>query len=169
MKQIAFLRAQDWEMNLRIRRTGGRVWFQPKLRVSYRPRSTVRALGRLRLALWWETITHPGGWRFFHPSRWRRRRRPQAGRRRRRSRRRSLRSSTLGKRSSAFFMPDRTRRAAVEAAPARTAAVGDAIAGIRDDAHDAGSHRRGRGKCRQGLDVGNYFGPAQPLDVPSGS
>ena len=41
-----FLRAQDWEMNLRIRRTGGRVWFQPKLRVSYRPRSTVKALGR---------------------------------------------------------------------------------------------------------------------------
>jgi len=41
-----FLRAQDWEMNLRIRRTGGRVWFQPKLRVAYRPRSTVKALSR---------------------------------------------------------------------------------------------------------------------------
>jgi succinoglycan biosynthesis protein ExoA len=41
-----FLRAQDWEMNLRIRRTGGLVWFQPKLKVSYRPRSTVRALSR---------------------------------------------------------------------------------------------------------------------------
>jgi hypothetical protein len=42
----AFLRAQDWEMNLRIRRTGGLVWFQPALRVSYRPRSRVRDLGR---------------------------------------------------------------------------------------------------------------------------
>ncbi len=41
-----FLRAQDWEMNLRIRRDGGLVWFQPKLKVSYRPRSSVRALGR---------------------------------------------------------------------------------------------------------------------------
>jgi glycosyltransferase involved in cell wall biosynthesis len=41
-----FLRAQDWEMNLRIRRTGGLVWFQPKLRVAYRPRSSVRLLSR---------------------------------------------------------------------------------------------------------------------------
>jgi succinoglycan biosynthesis protein ExoA len=41
-----FLRAQDWEMNLRIRRTGGLVWFQPAMQVSYRPRSSVRALGR---------------------------------------------------------------------------------------------------------------------------
>jgi succinoglycan biosynthesis protein ExoA len=51
-----FLRAQDWEMNLRIRRSGGLVWFQPALRVSYRPRSTVRALGR----------------QYFHYGRWRR-------------------------------------------------------------------------------------------------
>jgi glycosyltransferase involved in cell wall biosynthesis len=41
-----FLRAQDWEMNLRIRRSGGLVWFQPAMRVSYRPRSTVRRLAR---------------------------------------------------------------------------------------------------------------------------
>lgn len=41
-----FLRAQDWEMNLRIRRTGGVVWFQPALRVAYRPRSGVRTLAR---------------------------------------------------------------------------------------------------------------------------
>jgi succinoglycan biosynthesis protein ExoA len=52
----AFLRAQDWEMNLRIRRTGGLVWFQPALRVSYRPRSRVRDLGR----------------QYFHYGRWRR-------------------------------------------------------------------------------------------------
>lgn len=33
-------------MNHRIRRTGGRVWFVPELKVTYRPRSTVQALGR---------------------------------------------------------------------------------------------------------------------------
>jgi Glycosyl transferase family 2 len=52
----AFLRAQDWEMNYRIRRSGGLVWFQPRMRVSYRPRSTVRALAR----------------QYFHYGRWRR-------------------------------------------------------------------------------------------------
>jgi glycosyltransferase involved in cell wall biosynthesis len=41
-----FARAQDWEMNHRIRKTGGRVWFVPELKVTYRPRSTVRALAR---------------------------------------------------------------------------------------------------------------------------
>lgn len=39
-------RAQDWEMNLRIRETGGTVWFAPQLRVAYRPRGTVRSLAR---------------------------------------------------------------------------------------------------------------------------
>ena len=39
-------RAQDWEMNLRIRQTGGIVWFTPDMRVTYRPRPTVRALAR---------------------------------------------------------------------------------------------------------------------------
>jgi hypothetical protein len=41
-----FVRAQDWELNHRIRSTGGTVWFTPELRVTYRPRSTVRALAR---------------------------------------------------------------------------------------------------------------------------
>ncbi|MFN8097435.1 MAG: glycosyltransferase family 2 protein [Dermatophilaceae bacterium] len=41
-----FQRAQDWEMNLRIRRTGGRIWFTPDLVVTYRPRSSPRALAR---------------------------------------------------------------------------------------------------------------------------
>ena len=40
------LRAQDWELNHRIRSTGGTVWFTPDLHVSYRPRSTVSALAR---------------------------------------------------------------------------------------------------------------------------
>lgn len=39
-------RAQDWEMNLRIRETGGVVWFTPRLRVTYRPRRTIKALAR---------------------------------------------------------------------------------------------------------------------------
>jgi glycosyltransferase involved in cell wall biosynthesis len=39
-------RAQDWEMNLRIRQTGGTVWFTPTMQVEYRPRSTVGALAR---------------------------------------------------------------------------------------------------------------------------
>jgi len=41
-----FDRAQDWEMNHWIRATGGLVWFNPAMRVSYRPRSTVKALAR---------------------------------------------------------------------------------------------------------------------------
>lgn len=40
----AFVRAQDWEMNYRLRETGGLVWFSPTLSVSYRPRGTLRAL-----------------------------------------------------------------------------------------------------------------------------
>ncbi|MEU8192353.1 glycosyltransferase family 2 protein [Microbispora amethystogenes] len=51
-----FLRAQDWEMNHRIRETGGLVWFQPRMRVTYRPRPNVRALAK----------------QYFHYGRWRR-------------------------------------------------------------------------------------------------
>jgi len=42
----AYVRAQDWEMNHRIRESGGLVWFTPDMRVTYRPRSTVKALAR---------------------------------------------------------------------------------------------------------------------------
>lgn len=42
----AFTRAQDWEMNYRIRSTGGTVWFNPNLFVTYRPRSSVRSLAK---------------------------------------------------------------------------------------------------------------------------
>nr|WP_221308284.1 glycosyltransferase family 2 protein [Nocardiopsis mwathae] len=52
----AFLRAQDWEMNHRIRSTGGVVWFQPRMRVSYRPRPDAKALAK----------------QYFHYGRWRR-------------------------------------------------------------------------------------------------
>jgi hypothetical protein len=36
-----FHRAQDWELNYRIRRAGELVWFSPDLTVVYRPRSTL--------------------------------------------------------------------------------------------------------------------------------
>ncbi|HET6694386.1 MAG TPA: glycosyltransferase family 2 protein [Pedococcus sp.] len=41
-----FVRAQDWELNHRIREGGGTVWFSPRLRVAYRPRPTLPALAR---------------------------------------------------------------------------------------------------------------------------
>ncbi|MDX6224308.1 MAG: hypothetical protein QOE64_684, partial [Frankiales bacterium] len=51
-----FVRAQDWELNFRIRETGGTVWFTPDLEVGYRPRPGLRPLAR----------------QFFHTGRWRR-------------------------------------------------------------------------------------------------
>lgn len=41
-----FVRAQDWELNLRLRKAGHVVWFDPSLGVTYRPRGTWRALAR---------------------------------------------------------------------------------------------------------------------------
>jgi len=51
----SFVRAQDWEMNHRIRTRGGLIWFTPRMHVTYRPRSSVRSLGRQYL--------HYGRWR----------------------------------------------------------------------------------------------------------
>ena len=39
-------RGQDWELNRRLRATGGTVWFTPELTVVYRPRSSLRTLIR---------------------------------------------------------------------------------------------------------------------------
>ena len=39
-----YLRGEDWEMNHRIREAGGLIWFQPELRVTYRPRTSVGEL-----------------------------------------------------------------------------------------------------------------------------
>ena len=39
-----FARAQDWELNYRIRRAGELIWFTPDLTVTYRPRPNLRAL-----------------------------------------------------------------------------------------------------------------------------
>jgi len=41
-----FTRAQDWELNFRLRQAGGVVYFDPRLVVTYRPRSTVKALAK---------------------------------------------------------------------------------------------------------------------------
>jgi glycosyltransferase involved in cell wall biosynthesis len=51
-----YVRAQDWELNYRIRRSGGLVYFSPDLRVTYRPRGTVTGLAR----------------QYFNSGRWRR-------------------------------------------------------------------------------------------------
>jgi succinoglycan biosynthesis protein ExoA len=50
------LRAEDWELNYRIRARGGLVWFTPELCVTYRPRASMRALSS----------------QYFHYGRWRR-------------------------------------------------------------------------------------------------
>ncbi|MRG60640.1 glycosyltransferase [Agromyces sp. CFH 90414] len=39
-------RGQDWELNRRLRESGGIVWFTPSLAVTYRPRSSVERLAR---------------------------------------------------------------------------------------------------------------------------
>ena len=41
-----FTRAQDWELNHRLREKGGIVWFDPTLVVNYRPRSSLKALAK---------------------------------------------------------------------------------------------------------------------------
>lgn len=51
----SFIRAQDWEMNHRIRARGGLIWFNPRMHVTYRPRPNVRALAR--------QYRHYGRWR----------------------------------------------------------------------------------------------------------
>jgi succinoglycan biosynthesis protein ExoA len=49
------LRAEDWELNYRIRSQGGLVWCTPALQVTYRPRATIKALA----SQYW----HYGRWR----------------------------------------------------------------------------------------------------------
>ncbi len=56
--------AEDWELNHRIRRSGGLVWFQPELEVTYRPRATMRELATqyFRYGRWRREVCrqHPG-------------------------------------------------------------------------------------------------------------
>lgn len=37
---------EDFDLNYRIRRAGGRIWYDPSLEVEYQPRSTLKALAR---------------------------------------------------------------------------------------------------------------------------
>jgi succinoglycan biosynthesis protein ExoA len=59
-----YLRAEDWEMNHRIRQRGGLIWFQPAMRVTYRPRASVAALGSqyFQYGRWRRVVArqHPG-------------------------------------------------------------------------------------------------------------
>lgn len=58
-----FVRAQDWEMNHRIRETGGTVWFNPNMKVSYRPRPNFKKLAKqyFEYGTWRREVmrTHP--------------------------------------------------------------------------------------------------------------
>ncbi len=42
----ALSRGEDWELNLRLRRSGRIIWFLPDVVVTYRPRSSVRAVAK---------------------------------------------------------------------------------------------------------------------------
>ncbi|MGF1666171.1 MAG: glycosyltransferase family 2 protein [Acidimicrobiia bacterium] len=63
-----FLRNQDYELNWRIREAGWVVWFDPALKVSYRPRSGIGALARqyFEYGQWKRRMLalHPGSLRF---------------------------------------------------------------------------------------------------------
>lgn len=41
-----FIRAQDWELNFRLRERGGKIFFDPRLEVTYRPRPNLAALAK---------------------------------------------------------------------------------------------------------------------------
>jgi glycosyltransferase involved in cell wall biosynthesis len=59
-----FVRAQDWELNHRIREAGGLVYFSPELHVTYRPRPDFGKLSRqyFDYGRWRRVVmrTHPG-------------------------------------------------------------------------------------------------------------
>jgi succinoglycan biosynthesis protein ExoA len=41
-----YTRAQDWELNHRLRKNGGKIYFDPRLQVTYRPRPNLRKLAK---------------------------------------------------------------------------------------------------------------------------
>ncbi len=61
-------RNEDYELNWRLRRRGRTVWFDPALRVAYRPRGSFGALARQYLAngRWKAAVLrrHPRSWRW---------------------------------------------------------------------------------------------------------
>ena len=68
-----FTRAQDWELNFRLRAAGGTVWFDPSLLVTYRPRPNLRALAKqyFEYGTWRRVVTrsHKGSvnYRYLAP------------------------------------------------------------------------------------------------------
>ncbi len=72
-------RGQDWELNRRLRQTGGTVWFTPELVVTYRPRPSLKRLVRQFVAtgLWRGELARRfpanNGLRYFVPRPWSRR------------------------------------------------------------------------------------------------
>ena len=68
-----FTRAQDWEMNYRLRSRGGVIWFDPRLKVTYRPRNSLRALSKqyFEYGRWRRAVSrrHKGtaNWRYLAP------------------------------------------------------------------------------------------------------
>ncbi len=66
-------RAQDWELNFRLRAAGGIVWFDPSLLVTYRPRPNLRALAKqyFEYGTWRRVVTrsHKGSvnYRYLAP------------------------------------------------------------------------------------------------------
>jgi glycosyltransferase involved in cell wall biosynthesis len=68
-----FTRAQDWELNFRLREKGGLVYFDPRLEVIYRPRSTIKALAKqyFEYGRWRRVVSrrHPGtiNYRYLAP------------------------------------------------------------------------------------------------------
>lgn len=66
-------RGEDWELNLRLRRAGHLIWFEPALRVIYRPRARLRDMVRQFFATgtWRAVLVRRYGranpWRFFAP------------------------------------------------------------------------------------------------------
>ncbi|WP_449281649.1 glycosyltransferase family 2 protein [Leucobacter sp.] len=69
----AILRGEDWELNLRLRRAGYTVWFEPALGVTYWPRASFGDLARQFFATgtWRAVLVRRYGranpWRFFVP------------------------------------------------------------------------------------------------------
>lgn len=69
----SLVRNQDYELNVRIRESGGVVYFHPDLRVIYRPRATLRGLVRqyFEYGRWKREVVrrHPGSvrWRQLVP------------------------------------------------------------------------------------------------------
>ena len=54
-----YIRAQDWELNHRLRKQGGLIWFDPRLVVTYRPRNTLFKLAKqyFQYGRWRRTIS----------------------------------------------------------------------------------------------------------------